>query len=109
MLPKSFRVNLSKEFKSIAASSRAESLNFKYYFQKTENPETRIGIALSKNYFKKAVLRNRARRKTSQVAEKIYNGLPKGLNLIIMPKTKVLDLGVDILEDEITHVKRIYS
>lgn len=109
MLPKSLRVNLSKEFKTIAASSRAESANFKYYFQRTDSTFARIGIALSKNYFKKAVQRNKAKRKTSAAAEKIYDGLPKGLNLIIMPKTKVLDLEASALAEEITHVKRIFD
>ncbi len=109
MLSRHKRLNLSLEFKTIAKSDRAETPNLKIYFQKTDSDLTRIGIALSKNYFKNSVLRNRAKRIVSKTIEDLYNDLPKGLNLVIMPKSGVLTLSSVELGKEILSVKRIFN
>ena len=66
-------------------------------------------MALSKNYFKKANLRNKAKRIVSKIAEDLYNDLPNGLNLIIMPKSGVLIVSLDNLKKEVASVKRIFT
>lgn len=64
-----------------------------------------VGISLSKKYFQGAVERNKARRLVSRAIEVLYPNLPKGLNLIIMPKTKVLSASIDEIVGELKNVK----
>lgn len=92
MLPRESRLNLKKDFRWVAAGQRAENGLAKIFFRFGDNPLPRIGIATSKANFKKAVERNRARRVISKGFEDLYNFLPPGLNIVILPKVDVLKL-----------------
>lgn len=107
MLPKQNRLNLKKSFKWALSGGKRQSANFKIYYKFSDNIDPLIGVALSSKVFKKAVLRNKAKRKSLKAIEKIYPLLQTGLNLVIMPKIDVLKLDQDLLDKEIEYVKDI--
>jgi ribonuclease P protein component len=107
MLPKSKRLNLKKDFQPISKKGKrlfTQSLNL---FFITDNLQiTKVGIALKTANFKEAHDRNRARRLVSAAVESIYETLPKGLQLVIMPKSNVLSLSKEEIQEEL---KVVYS
>lgn len=90
MLPKNKRLNLKRDFLKVVSGQKNEDDLVKLFSKYGENKDPLIGIAVSSKTFKKAVERNRARRLVSKVCEDLYDRLPEGLNLIVMPKAEVL-------------------
>lgn len=103
MLPKSKRLNLNKDFRWVSSGKKIENNLVKLFYKISPAPsgagfqQPKIGISLSKNVFKKAVDRNRARRLISKAFENMYNELPSGLNIVAMPKTDILQTSSDEL------------
>lgn len=108
MLPKNKRLNLSKDYRFVSSGKRLETTNFKITFRFGSNTLPLIGIALSGKYFNKATLRNKAKRATSEAIEALYSSLPKGLNLVIMPKGSILKEGKENLIKELSDVKNLF-
>lgn len=92
MLPRPQRLNLKKDFKWVAAGQSWDHPFFKAYYRRGLNSFAKVGIALSGKNFKKAHQRNRARRITSAALEQYYSSLPNNLNLILLPKARVLEV-----------------
>src|SRR5258708_6160857 len=109
MLPKSQRLNLKKDFKWVAQGKKIETPSFKLMFIFNQTNLPKVGIALNSTTFKKAVLRNRARRLTSQAVQQVYQNLPSGLNLVIMPKLGVLNQYVETLTQELKNVEHQFK
>ena len=109
MLAKDKRLNLKKNFKWVVAGKKLETPNFRFFFRFSSNKQPLVGIASSKVFFKKAHLRNRARRLSSEAAQFIYSDLPSGLNLVIMPKSAILETSVDNLKVEIVNAKNNFK
>lgn len=100
MLPKSQRLNLKTDFKWVASGKKLETKYLKLFIKFDENELPRVGIAVSGKTFKKAVERNRARRLTSSAFEALFQGLPKGSNILVLPKAGVIAVkSSDILLD----------
>ena len=95
MLPKQNRLNLKKDFKWVASGGKLENSLVKLFFKQGDLPFPRVGIALSKATFRKAVDRNRARRLLSKGFENLYNKLPSGINIVALPKKEVIELNSD--------------
>lgn len=108
MLAKSQRLNLKKSFKWVAAGKKIETPLFKIFFRNGENRFPLVGIANSKNQFRKANKRNRARRVVSQAIQDIYPNLKEDLNLVIMPKSILLEKSVEDVKKGLEDVKAIY-
>ncbi len=109
MLPKSRRLNLKKDFKWVATGLKKETPSFKLMWKLADQDFPRVGIALNSSHFKKAVLRNRARRLTSTAIQELYSSLNKKLNLVIMPKLGILEKKPSELEKELIDVKDLYN
>lgn len=90
MLPKSQRLNLKTDFKWVAEGKKIETNFVKLFIKMADNTAPRIGIALSGKYFKKAILRNKARRIVSSAFESLYPSLPSAINIIALPKTGIV-------------------
>lgn len=90
MLSKDKRLNLKTSFNFVIKGQKTENSLYKMFFRFGDLPQPKVGIALKKDYFKLAVDRNRARRLTSKAMEVIYPNLKEKVNLILMPKTGVL-------------------
>lgn len=103
MLPKSQRLNLKQKFKWVAAGKSYTSKNFKLFYRFGEGAEPKIGVSIASAQFKKATLRNKAKRICFNMAKKYYHLLHKGVNLVIMPKAQVLDLSEVGLEKEFSY------
>ncbi len=104
MLPKHQRLNLKTEFSRVIKGKRFESPNFTLYLQSSSSDIPRVGISIRTKNFGKAHNRNRARRMTSQAIQNLYKDLLKSQDLIIMPKSGVLEIPVDLLTKEIANV-----
>ena len=104
MLAKSKRLNLKTDFKWVAAGKKIDSKFAKIFIRLGENSTAKVGIATSKNNFKKASLRNRARRVISTAIEALYEKLPANINIILLPKAGLLEVksGDALLELEAT-------
>lgn len=109
MLPKHKRLNLKTNFKWVASGKRFETKNFKVFVKNGENFEPLVGVAVSTSVFKKSTLRNKAKRISFKVAEKAYPHLRKNTNLVIMPKTGVLETPIKDLEDELKSIRFLYE
>lgn len=100
MLPKSQRLNLKKDFKWVAAGEKLETRYLKLFIIFGTNEIPKVGIAVSSKYFGKASMRNRARRLTSAAFEALYSALPKGVNILVLPKAGILRVkSQDVLLD----------
>lgn len=93
MLSKDKRLNLKKEFTWVAAGEKSGNQFLKLFFRFGSNLEPRIGIATSKNTFRNAIDRNRARRLVSFGAEQLYRQIARGANIIVLPKKETLKLS----------------
>jgi ribonuclease P protein component len=107
MLSKSQRLNLTKNFRWVASGHSLTSPNFKLFYRFGENEQPLVGVSIVSAQFKKSVLRNSAKRICFKLAGDIYSQLPKGLNLVIMPRAQVLDLPLEALNQEFQNA--IYS
>lgn len=105
MLPKQKRLNLTQDYKWVASGKRIETSSFKLFLKFGENTTPKIGVALSKQSFNKANLRNQAKRISLLAVESLYEMLPNNLNLVIMPKSVCLEKSVENLKEELLNVK----
>lgn len=100
MLSKQQRLNLKTSFRFVASGKSFTSGNFKFFYRLGENQSPLIGVSIVSAQFKKANLRNRAKRICFKLAGDSYDQLHKNLNLVIMPKAQVLDLPPEQLKQE---------
>lgn len=101
MLPKEQRLNLKTHFRWTAAGKSLSSKNFKLFYRQGENAQPLVGVSIVSAQFKKAVLRNQAKRICLRLIEPHINQLPKNINLVIMPKAQVLEENFDDLSREL--------
>lgn len=109
MLPKSRRLNLKKDFKWVVQGKRKETDSFKFFFKPGSNKFPKIGVAVSKDYFKKSHQRVQAKRSSFQAVKQVYDSLPNNLNLVIMPKTVILKKAPQALFEELVNVKSYFN
>lgn len=95
MLPKNKRLNLSTEFKWVSSGKTIQSQHFRLLGKYGENQIARVGVAMNSKNFPKAHMRNKAKRIMFNAFSKIYDSLPKGLNIIALPKQ-----GLDNVKSE---------
>lgn len=100
MLSKSQRLNLKTNFRWVASGKSHTSKNFKLFYRLGENQNPLIGVSIVSAQFKKANLRNEAKRTMFNAVKILYPELHKNLNLVIMPRPQVLDLSIEELEQE---------
>jgi ribonuclease P protein component len=89
MLPKKYRLTKNEDFSTIYSKGfyvASDGIAIKYI--RTENPTTRIGFPVGKNFSKKAVERNRARRILREACASHLKSLKSGFDIIIMPQAK---------------------
>ncbi len=107
MLPKSARLNLSREFKHVASGSRRETPNLVVFIKEGSGEHPLVGIAVSKKSFALAVARNRAKRLVATAIQVLYPNLPNNLKLVIMPKAGINKTTVSKLQQELRQVLNV--
>ncbi len=95
MLPKQNRLNLYKDFKWVTGGKKVETPLVTLFIKTGDNLFPRIGIAVSVKKLKKAADRNRARRLVSKAFESLYGSLPKDINIVALPKSRVINVKSD--------------
>lgn len=56
-----------------------------------------MGVSITSSQFKKAVLRNQAKRLMFEAARESLALLPKNINLVIMPRPQILETEFEVL------------
>ncbi len=100
MLPKSQRLNLKTSFRWVASGSALNSQNFKFFYRLGDNENPLIGVSIASSNFKKSHDRNKAKRIMFDLAKQNYHQLHKNLNLVIMPRSQVLEIDSKVLAQE---------
>lgn len=97
MLDKSHRLNLKENFRWAVSGKSKTASHFKIFYKYGQNTEPRIGVSITSSQFKKAVLRNQAKRLMFRVAQESLSQLPKNINLVIMPRAQILETEFESL------------
>lgn len=107
MLPKKARLNLKTDFQWVSQGQKKDTPHFKLFFRLGQNPSPLIGIAISSSIFPKAHDRSSVKRIIAYASRLIYQNLPRGLNLVIMPKASVFEQDINKLTYELEEALRI--
>lgn len=117
MLSKSARLNVSENFKWVMGGSRMETPSLKLFYRMGVNESVKslkkttglakVGVAVNSKEFKKANLRVEVKRLCFEAARMVYDNLPAGLNLVIMPKSSATEKSVEELVSELKNAKII--
>lgn len=100
MLSKAQRLNLKTSFRWVASGKSVTTNSFKLFYRFGQNETALVGVSLRSSEFKKSVLRNKAKRICFELARQSYDQLPKGLNLVIMPRAQILETNSEKLSTE---------
>lgn len=96
MLPKSGRIRLTREFERIFATRRSFSGRFvRLAFALSALPYTRCGIVISTKVSKKAVVRNKLRRRVRSIFSEYQSRLlpPRDIVVICLPSAATADFS----------------
>lgn len=97
MLPEEQRLTTDKEFGRVFQYGKGYGDN--YLFIKvlsTGNPQTRLGISLSRK-LGKATLRNRIKRRLRALLRELFPYLAKGYDIVIVAKSSAVDASFEEL------------
>ena len=85
MLPKINRIKKKKDFESIFKNSRSFKNNLFILKIKENNLGlNRVGFVVSQKISKRAVIRNKVRRRLSEIIKKEINNIPLGTDLVFI-------------------------
>ena len=110
MLARSQRLNLKQNFQWVSKKGRRqETPLLKISYVLGENTHPLVGVALQSKVFRQAVGRNAAKRKVYDAVAIIYPRLKSNLNLVIMPKSEVLETVEQQLVVELEKIIDLYE
>lgn len=92
MLPRPQRLNLKKDYKWASTGQVIQTSFGRLTLKYGDNNLPRVGITTSSKIFKKAYLRNRARRVLSRAFEDLIDQLPASINILALPNIRVLEV-----------------
>lgn len=102
MLSRKFRLSLKKDFDQILKSkSKFYSYNFVLRFKKTQNPLSRFAVVASKKVSKKAVIRNRIKRRIVEIIRLNMSKICNGYDIMFFVKSDVSKIEHQKLQEEI--------
>lgn len=101
MLPKAHRLTKKKDFMKLAVQGRSIFGSYATLrFKKSSEPETKIAFIISTKVFKKAVDRNRARRRMRAVMRSLLPELPERMHLLFVLKPECRTAKFELLMQE---------
>lgn len=101
MLARAYRLRSNADFDRTYKYGRsANAQNFYIKFYQSHYITTRIAVVVSKKISKRAVVRNRCKRRLVELARNHFDELLPGYNVIVMAKTDVSNLLSKDLERE---------
>jgi len=111
MLPKSRRLRLTRDFERVFAVRRAANGAF---FRIKEHPNnlktTRFAVVVSGKVHKRAVIRNRIRRRAWSVLRDLYYRVPSGHDIVIVALRDAATLDFETLKNDLAYLltKRLF-
>ncbi len=103
MLPKKYRLKKEKDFESVFKRGRkANSDSLFLKFKKNNLSFSRFGFSVRKKISKKAVVRNKIKRKLSNIIYKQINSIKLGFDVIIIVTSKILDKNYQEIKIELS-------
>ncbi len=111
MLPKSRRLRLTRDFERVfAIRGSAHGSLFKAKIGKNNLKTTRFAVVVSTKVSKKAVVRNRIRRRAWSIISKIESQLPIGFDFIVMASPEAVRADFSAIERELQYLlsKRVF-
>ena len=102
MLKKINRIGSRKEFGEIKKNGELiNSPTFGVLVFKNEDKEKRFGFIISKKISKRAVDRNKIKRRMAEVIRKNLEKFKDGTRMIFLAKKEILKKGINEIENEI--------
>ncbi len=109
MLPKPSRLNLKQSFKWVRSGRSYDNKYARIFLRMGENTFPKVGISTSSKVFKQAVDRNRSRRLLSKAIEMLYPNLPKNINIILLPKSEIIEATSNQVYTSLKETLRVES
>jgi ribonuclease P protein component len=107
MLPRHKRLTKTKDFMRLAVQGRSVFGPYATLrIRKTSLPEAKVGFITSTKVFKKAVDRNRVKRRMREVVRRLWSEVPAGFQLLFVLKPEAKEAKYQSLIDE---VKRLLA
>lgn len=108
MLPKQHRLTRREDFSLIFSKGSYAQIpeGIAIKFIKTDLPTSRLGFPVGKNFSKKAVDRNRARRVLRSASFKHLENLKPGFDIIVLLKPGKKDL---VFEEITAQLKKVFA
>ncbi len=105
MIAKDIRISRKKDFDIILKSkSKFYSNNFVLRFSENELSKSRFCVVVSKKISKRAVDRNRIRRRIYEAIRLNYDKIKPGFDFMILTKLSVLKLNYHEIEKDILYI-----
>lgn len=102
MLKKENRLKKKKDFDAIFKERKfLRSFLFLFFFKKNNLNYSRFGIVISKKISKKAVLRNRIKRRIREIIRKNIDKTVVGYDVIIIPFKEIIKKSFQEIEEAI--------
>jgi len=85
VLPKKYRLKKKKEFERVFKKGKAKKKDFLFIkFVKNDQNATRFGFVVSKKISKKAVVRNKVKRRLREAAREMLSEIKPGYDVVIV-------------------------
>lgn len=100
MLKKKYRLRKTKEFERVYQEGKGVKIGFvALKFVKTELPNSRFGIIVSKKIANKAVKRNKIKRRLREAIRKHLPEIKDGFDIVIFAQPEICDKDFTQIEE----------
>ena len=106
MIPKTRKLNSTEHKEVLSLGARKHSSVFTLYCLKKENEKTKCAVVIPKKVSKKAVLRNKNKRKVFDTITNIYPHILSEYHFVLMARTKIETLSHEVLLSEVKSIFR---
>ena len=105
MLKKNFRLTKKKDFNRLATHGRSIfGIYSTLRINRNNQNNKKIGFIISTKIFKRAVKRNRAKRRYREIIKKILPQIPNNYHYLFILKPKTLDADFQKMEQDVLHM-----
>ncbi|MBD3282529.1 MAG: ribonuclease P protein component [Candidatus Portnoybacteria bacterium] len=102
MLKKEYRLKKKKDFQNVFEKGETIAGRF-VFFKKAKNKsdEKRFGFIVSSKVSKKAVVRNKIKRRLRAIVKEEVDNIKSGLDMVIIAKPQVVDKSFNEIKEEV--------
>lgn len=100
MLSKEARIKKKKDFENVSAGQQTSGRFLVLKFINNQLDVTRVGFVVSKKISKKAINRNKAKRRMRDICRNEIQKIKKGVDIVLFAKKNIIDAEfIDIDKD----------